>query len=98
MDILERLRQTPSLSYPASIINYDRICEKGPLWDNVNIWVRDKTANSRNRRLLHHWNILGIPYLPAKFETCAVFLHLKQGPNSFTASVDLAVYEVDQKR
>ena len=55
------------------------------------------TANSRNRRLLHHWKVLCIPYLPAKFETCMAFLRLKQGQNSFTASVALAVYGVDQK-
>ncbi len=54
------------------------------------------TANSRNRRLMHHWNILCIPYLPAKFETCAAFLRLKRGPNNFAASVALAMYEVDR--
>ena len=46
-----------------------------------------ETANSCNRRLLHYWNILCIPYLPAKFETCIALLRLKRGPNSFTASV-----------
>ena len=45
-----------------------------------------ETANSRNRRLLHHWKILCIPYLPAKFEIYTAFLRLKRGPNNFTAS------------
>ena len=50
--------------------------------------------NSRN----HHCNLQCIPYLLAKFETRTAFLHLKRGPNSFTAVVTLFVYVVYWKR
>ena len=50
-----------------------------------------ETVNSRNRRLLHHWKLLCIPYLLAKFETCTAFLRLKRGLISFIASVALAI-------
>ena len=65
----------------------DHISEKGPFRDNVNVGMGENAQNwhfTRSHGLLHHQDLWCIPYLLAKLETRTTFLHLKQGPNSFT--------------
>ena len=57
---LDPTQQPLSLSWTMTVSYIcDRICEKGPLRDNVNIWVRDKIARNQPIHAIADYCIIG---------------------------------------